>query len=578
MPRYTIIEFLLEQKEYLLDNQLLYATFCFFEKNYESSILELNKKKDDLYVYHTNSKQVYSKKYSFSMLEKTILGLFFGSKNNIKLKYNDLEKGYLDPYYLKEIMNIKFNTLHIIPIYEEEVLGYALFYFKNEVNEINDLNKKLISLMKKINKQEINNLNELVNSHILKQETYYILSTLKENSNSNTNSNTISVTNYYCNNSLKEYLNVENNIFTPNTNLVIKKIKKITTHPLTTKIDIDEYTCWYLRKDDLKGINLDIEVLTLDNINYYQEEEFTLIYLYNEENINSIIPELNKTLLKLFPSVNTKYYQVSKNSLVLIIDILLTQIDQMNFIKEIKNQQIIFVDSKKHLSKNQNLVNVVKYLDEIKPIEYNKEEYLMYFRKLNSISANADLEYLEKKQCYNVKNIENNSIGTLITLPPRGSLTISMYDNYQKSLEKNLNKYIDKYQNLIITILTSSFKRKKIFEIIKKLQIKNNNLYVIIHQNINDEKLLGEGIVKLRNMGVKVIIDSSIYMDLKLAHYTNIIEGIYVKEEEYDKLIKYPDLFGYQIIEYFNNLDKIILIEKNKIKFTTKNYYFIENK
>ena len=88
---------------------------------------------------------------------------------------------------------------------------------------------------------------------------------------------------------------------------------------MTTKIDIDEYTCWYLRKDDLKGINLDIEVLTLDNINYYQEEEFTLIYLYNEENINSIIPELNKTLLKLFPSVNTKYYQVSKNSLVLII-------------------------------------------------------------------------------------------------------------------------------------------------------------------------------------------------------------------------------------------------------------------
>ena len=54
MPRQAIIDFLLEQKEYLLDNQLLYATFCFFEKNYESSILELNKKKDDLYVYHTN--------------------------------------------------------------------------------------------------------------------------------------------------------------------------------------------------------------------------------------------------------------------------------------------------------------------------------------------------------------------------------------------------------------------------------------------------------------------------------------------------------------------------------------------
>ena len=87
MSRKAIIDFLLEQREYILDNHLIYATLCFFEKNYQTSILELDKKIDDAYIYHTNTKQVYDKKYSFSKIESTILGLFFGTKDTIKLKY-----------------------------------------------------------------------------------------------------------------------------------------------------------------------------------------------------------------------------------------------------------------------------------------------------------------------------------------------------------------------------------------------------------------------------------------------------------------------------------------------------------
>ena len=52
MSRKAIIDFLLEQREYLLDNNLIYATICFFEKNYQTSILELDKKIDDAYIYH----------------------------------------------------------------------------------------------------------------------------------------------------------------------------------------------------------------------------------------------------------------------------------------------------------------------------------------------------------------------------------------------------------------------------------------------------------------------------------------------------------------------------------------------
>lgn len=568
MSRKAIIDFLLEQREYLLDNNLIYATICYFEKNYQTSILELDKKLDDAYIYHTNAKQVYDKKYSFSKIESTILGLFFGTKDIIKLKYSDLEKGYLDPYYLKDITNIKFNTLHIVPIYEEEILGYALFYFKKEVVETVDLNKKLLNLMKKINNDELANANDIINNLILKKETYYIIA------NSNNNEST-----YWVNNPLMDYLKLDKNVFIPTSNLVIKKINKIQKHKLTTKINIDQYTFWYLRKDELKGLNNDNEILTLDNIHLYDtKNDFTLVYFYYEEqNFDSLISEINKLFINLFPSNLIKFYQVSKKSLILLIDTIISNSEELEIIKEIKNQQIVFVNSKKHSLKGMNLINIINYLEEIKPTEYKKEEYLEYFRKQNEVSKNSDLEYLEKIHCYQVVNNSNHNIGTMITLPPRGLYTESMYEKYQLSFEKNLNKMIEKYPNLIITILSSSFKKKKTFEMVKKLLNKNNNLYVIIHQNNNNSQLIGEGIVKLRNMNVKVIVDSSIYMNLSLAHYTDIVEGIYVKEEEYDELIKYPNLLGKQILNYFINLEKIVIIEKVKVdSFTVNNCYYFK--
>ena len=112
---------------------------------------------------------------------------------------------------------------------------------------------------------------------------------------------------------------------------------------------------------------------------------------------------------------------------------------------------------------------------------------------------------------------------------------------------------------------------------VKKLLDKNNNLFIIIHQNNNDINLVGEGIVKLRNMNVKVIVDSSIYMNLSLAHYTDIVEGIYVKQEEYDELIKYPNLLGHQILNYFIDLEKIVIIEKAKVdSFIVNNCYYFK--
>jgi len=569
MSRKAIIDFLLEQREYLLDNNLIYATICFFEKNYQTSILELDKKIDDAYIYHTNAKQVYDKKYSFSKIESTILGLFFGTKDIIKLKYSDLEKGYLDPYYLKDITNIKFNTLHIVPIYEEEILGYALFYFKKEVVETVDLNKKLLNLMKKINNDELENVNNIINNLILKKETYYIIAC----SNNNITST------YWVNNPLMDYLKLDKNVFIPTSNLVIKKINKIQKHKLTTKVNIDQYTFWYLRKDDLKGLSSDNEILTLDNISTYDtKNDFSLIYFYHEDqNFDLLILEINKLFINLFPSNMIKFYQVTKTSLIIIIDTIISNSEELEIIKEIKNQQIVFINSKKHSLKGMNLINIINYLEEIKPTEYKKEEYLEYFRRQNEVSKNSDLEYLEKIHCYQVVNNINHNIGTLITLPPKGLYTQSMYEKYQSSLEKNLNKMIDKYPNLIITILSSSFKKKKTFEMIKKLLDKNKNLYVIIHQNNNSSLMIGEGIVKLRNMNVKVIIDSSIYMNLSLAHYTDIVEGIYLKEEEYDELIKYPNLLGKQIIDYFINLEKIVIIEKAKVDiFTVNNCYYLK--
>ena len=255
--------------------------------------------------------------------------------------------------------------------------------------------------MKKINNDELANANDIINNLILKKETYYIIA------NSNNNEST-----YWVNNPLMDYLKLDKNVFIPTSNLVIKKINKIQKHKLTTKINIDQYTFWYLRKDELKGLNNDNEILTLDNIHLYDtKNDFTLVYFYYEEqNFDSLISEINKLFINLFPSNLIKFYQVSKKSLILLIDTIISNSEELEIIKEIKNQQIVFVNSKKHSLKGMNLINIINYLEEIKPTEYKKEEYLEYFRKQNEVSKNSDLEYLEKIHCYQVVNNSNQSV------------------------------------------------------------------------------------------------------------------------------------------------------------------------
>ena len=42
MSRKAIIDFLLEQREYLLDNNLIYATICYFESQHQPTSEESN--------------------------------------------------------------------------------------------------------------------------------------------------------------------------------------------------------------------------------------------------------------------------------------------------------------------------------------------------------------------------------------------------------------------------------------------------------------------------------------------------------------------------------------------------------
>lgn len=564
MNRFDILELLVEYQTFFNDKKLVNFTFCLMDKtliNIPLSTIFNNKLID---VYMANGSRVYQKTYEIDKLKDNILELFFDIVEPLKINKTDITSLVNDPFYLKDIRKINFITLFICPIIEEQLVGFALFYFNDEQvldkgNNFPITMLRLNQLRKKIINNEVSSLNSIYERVIIESNQPLVIIE-KDNV-------------YYLNDNLRKlwhekYAKVEDD------NKLIKKIKKIIASSKTKYLKTNDYQFYYW-SNNLSNEN---ELLSLEMLNKINREEtFTLIYgHFNADTILDNLKLVSDVLIDY--QGNKVYYKISTNGLVVKINNILTN----EMIEKIKHDllpnYIIVINSEKDFTKLMNLEKLLVYIDEELPEVYSLNKYQDYLKELNEDIALYDYKFQQAKGFQKVINsTSQKEVGIMISLPPSSKRNASFYRNYQANM---LKAYRDESVNkkpLIITFLTSQLLTRQTLEIAKYL-INNQSIpWLIIHHDLDlskeSIKILGDGIVKLRNMGIKVIIDKTIYMCSALLYFEQICDGTFFGRDECEVLSKYPNAYLGLIEKYFYNEHEILIYEVDINKMASSIFY-----
>ena len=129
-------------------------------------------------------------------------------------------------------------------------------------------------------------------------------------------------------------------------------------------------------------------------------------------------------------------------------------------------------------------------------------------------------------------------------------------------LEKVLNSNI---KDPIISLLIDSINKRKVYELLKKVILKESNSKIILHcEKIKDYETsyVFNIIQKLKDLGYIIIIDSSIFMNFKYNVCLKISDAVIIRDNELDVSLTNNNLINKKIFEYFYENSKVVIFEK----------------
>lgn len=553
MYRNVILEFLNINQKVMRDNELLQMTIVLFPNN-NKTIDKIFKNKENILVYHIKDQYTFSKEYSFNNLNNNILEMALESNESFTANIEDFSFEINDPYYLKDIKNINFNSVEIIPVKEnDEVISVVLIYSNLKNVSFKISNHKLVTFINKLNsdlQEEINKkVNELIN---INENYYYVVKSIKSQQ-------------YFISDNLNKEYHFNESIIDKKSNLYprLKKLLEIMKYSST-----DDFELYYISKNKLREKSDNLEILLIDVINLHNfKDDYSLIFTKDlDEKLSSTLlaKKYFDAFKKIIPDVSYKCYQIENGSIIFVINSNINKKieNELKFI--LKKEYYILINIPKDLSKNTNLLNVASYLNEMLPISFNLNDYKSYLENDNYEKYLCDKATLPSKKIM-IKADTLETIGEIITGPLENYYKLSTYKIFENATINNLESAINKnLKSPIFTLLVTSITRRKILEQLKRIIIKYPNTKLIIHAPLI-LKLSGENvfnhILKLKEMGFIIIVDSTIFMNIEFSTSLKIADAVLVRKNECQNSIIESNPYNKCLFnEYYEN-GKVLIFE-----------------
>lgn len=552
MYRSIILEFLSANRSNLLENNYSQMTLVLFP--YElKNIQKLENTISNVKVYHIKEPYTFLKEYDFSKLQNTIIEMVLEYKETIKINKEDISFEIFDPYYLKDIKKQEFNSIELIPILSDnDLIAVSIIYSNNKNSSFNISNKKWNSLVSKLISDEEKSIYENIEENIKNNEKWlYVVKNNKK---------------FFLNEELRKKHRFKNNIITEKEHDYYRLNKIL--QPMN-KIVSDNKEIYYISNHLLKNENDNLEMYLLESINNHGfKDDFSVIFTKitnNENNINDYILKYYNIINKIHPDALIKTYKVNNDTFVFLIDKVFDKKEENELKYNLRKEYFIVMSTKNNIKKTMNIIDIVSYLEETLPDSFILNDYLEYSKKINENLFKVDKDLHRYKKIL-IKADTLQTIGNMVNAPIDDFYNISSYKLIENEcinvLEKVLNSNI---KDPIISLLIDSINKRKVYELLKKVILKESNSKIILHcEKIKDYETsyVFNIIQKLKDLGYIIIIDSSIFMNFKYNVCLKISDAVIIRDNELDVSLTNNNLINKKIFEYFYENSKVVIFEK----------------
>ncbi len=552
MYRSVILEFLSTNSKVLLENNYSQMTLVLFPNEYRN-LSKLYKDDSLIKIYHIKDQYTFYKEIELSKLENSIIEMILDNQETININYNDISFEINDPYYLKDIRKLNFLSLEIMPILMDNKLTGILLIYSNNLNAKFKLsNKKVLNLVNKLYLDEELTFEDDIKDEIINNEAWYYV-VKKDNL-------------YYLNDLISKSRRFSNNVINEK-DKEVTRLKKLLSG--MKKIIKDKVEIFYLPSKLFKVDNNNTEVYLLDSINNHNfTEDFSVIFTKNLESNMSVfeISSIFKQAInKIYPDAIIKFYQVSKDAMGIIVNKNFSKKDENDLKYLLKKHYFLLINRINGLTKGLELVKLMTYLNENLPFNFNYDEYSRYLEQKNEELLDCD-KSINRYNKIMIKADTLQTIGKVVNAPLNNYYNLSIYKLHENELINLLDKIIKyEYISPIINMCIMSFNKRKIYEQLKKIILKYPSAKIIFHApkiiNHSVNEMYGN-IIKAKELGFVVIVDSTIFMDLNYNICVKPCDAIIIRKQELKASLTDHNIFNKRIFESFYDDAKVVIFEE----------------
>lgn len=553
MYRQVILDFLAIKHKELQKAKYLQMTICEIGRNYHNCLAKLIKKEDTVKIYHVNEPRIYEKEYDFSLLNNSIVMMALELKQEITFNYQDLNFELIDPFYLKDIKNIKFSSLQVTPIMNDgEIVGVVIVYFDTENQKVLFQNHELNRLLKNIVFDVEQSLQMELEKKITQYDNYYVIAKSKSL--------------IYLNNLVKEYLKIGSNVLTIKETTYIGRINAFISQVGIKKMSFEGLDIYYLNKIMTICAEPTKMILALYNLNETPKNEdfsFLLVRFPISDNMKKNIQDMNDIMIRLEID-EYSIYQYNDETYIYLINGIIASFDYEKIKNNYKDYYFVLLTSKNDLTKQMNLKKLSDYLYNIQPEKYSYKDYIEWLKNNHEESLSFIDKYNDNTFKYEIINSsDQETLGSCFNLPLKVANRDGHFTAYNEMSERILKSCLKcENQKIILHLSSTSLAKRKVLEEIKKIINNGNHLWI----NVLDDKKINQDdflklISKYKCLNLHLSCDSSVYLNYLLMTSLPLFDAIYLQNEEYESIRKNEVGMPQAIMSFAISDAKYLIIE-----------------
>lgn len=564
MERKLILDFIGQNFKDLASTKFKQITVYVYGKLYDTNSLG-NKLLDGnmLFAYDVKLPRIFLKKFPLEKMYEGILGVADDIKQMTIFSKDDFNFELEDVYSCKNIQDLDFNYLYLIPVVKDNLKIGCIIIYADELYKDLSITQGSITLLYNglSSLEEVNFKQNIINSLLDEDNLYYIVG--KENNEYV----------YLCSD-LCEKFKLSNPVLL-NNELVKSFMKHHQIKYRKLKFPFEDYFVYFVYKNDFDDVkNNYLHVSSLNNVGL--NDEFTLIvvdYSQHDDDFLKFVDNLKLTDEYFVCACEDGFYLLAINKKIKKLDVkkLLTGI----------NSFYITLYAPSEINNKMDFTKIVKYLKEVRPNEFLYHEYLTFINCLNNDALILNKNKHQKYLVYSSVNKEVNY--PLLNYVSSGFKYLENSLEYERVTVNKLNKYIKETKiGCYVGLESMSLLKRKVIEVYKKFKNKNIPLSIIVHYNKETTKEdLYNALSLLKLYDIKVFADSSIYLNLSVIDTMELFDGCYVHKDEFDGLMKTNNKFINMFVTYFYNDSKLIIFEQTKNqeynnRYEDESIYFVK--